>query len=306
MKLEEIGIPTPGVGEVLVRICASGVNPVDTYIRSGSYAQKPALPYTPGKDGAGVVESVGASVLKFKPGDRVLTAEAGTGTSAEFGVFSEKGLIALPENVRFDEGAGVFVPYATAYRALFQKAKAKSGDLVLIHGASGGVGVAAVQWAKNAGLRVIGTAGSTDGIELVKSNGADYAVDHSQTDYMQEILDLSEWRGVDVIIEMLANVNLVKDFEVLAMFGRICVVGNRGSLDFNPRLIMSKDATVTGMALFNAPDDEMAEIHAAIQNGLASGFLKPKVGKRFPLEEIAAAHRAVIEEKAFGKIVLTI
>jgi NADPH:quinone reductase len=305
MKLEEIVTPEPQENQVLVRIKAAGVNPVDTYIRSGVYAQKPSLPYTPGKDGAGIVEKTGANVSKFKPGDRVLTADAGSGTYAEFAVFDEKQLIRLPENVSFKEGAGVFVPYATAYRALFQKARGKAGETVLVHGASGGVGIAAIQWAKNAGLTVIGTASSEEGRKLVTEQGANYVVDHSQENYLSEILEITNGKGVEIILEMLANVNLQKDFEVLAKFGRVSIIGNRGSLEFNPRAIMSKDASVFGLSLFNAPDAEMDEIHAAIFDGLEAGFLKPIVGKTFPLEQAVEAHRAVIEEKAFGKIVLT-
>jgi NADPH:quinone reductase len=306
MKLEEIETPEPNEHQVLVRIKAAGVNPVDTYIRSGVYAQKPVLPYTPGKDGAGIVEKTGGRVTKFKAGDRVLTADAGSGTYAEYAVFDEKQLIRLPENVSFEQGAGVFVPYATAYRALFQKAKGKAGETVLVHGASGGVGIAAIQWAKNAGLKVIGTASSEAGKKLVKEQGADFAADHSDENYLTEILEITGGKGVEIILEMLANVNLQKDFDVLAKFGRVSIIGNRGSLEFNPRAIMSKDASVFGFSLFNAPDAEMDEIHAAIFDGLQKGFLKPIVGKTFPLANAAEAHRTVIEEKASGKIVLTV
>jgi NADPH2:quinone reductase len=306
LKFEEIETPEPKENEVLVRIKAAGVNPVDTYVRSGTYAQKPALPYTPGKDAAGIVEKIGGNVTKFKTGDRVLTADAGSGTYAEFGVFDEKNLIELPENVSFEEGASVFVPYATAYRALFQKAKGKTGETVLVHGASGGVGTAAIQWAKNAGLTVFGTASTEEGRALAKENGADRVFDHGAENYLAEILEATGGKGVNIILEMLANVNLVKDFNVLAMFGRISVIGNRGSLEFNPRLTMGKDASIFGLALFNAPDDELQEIHEAIFDGLSKGFLKPIVGKTFALEDAAEAHRAVIEEKAFGKIVLKI
>lgn len=305
MKFEEAATPEPQEKQVLVRIKAAGVNPVDTYIRSGVYAQKPDLPYTPGKDGAGVVEAVGANVSKFKAGDRVLTADAGSGTYAEFAVFDESGLIRLPENVSFEEGAGVFVPYATAWRALFEKAKGKSGETVLVHGASGGVGTAAIQWAKNAGLTVIGTAGSEEGLKLVKDQGADFVVDHSRENYLDEILEITNGKGVEIILEMLANVNFQKDFDVLARFGRVVIIGNRGSLEFNPRAIMGKDASVFGLSLFNATREVMDEIHAAIFDGLQAGFLKPIVGKTFPLEAAIEAHRTVIEEKAFGKIVLT-
>ncbi len=304
MKLEEISGLEPNEDQILVNIKAAGVNPVDTYVRGGQYAQKPNLPYTPGKDAAGVVEKVGADVEKFKTGDRVLTADSVTGTYAEFCLCEEKQLITLPENISYEQGAGVFVPYATSYRALFQKAKAQKGETVLIHGASGGVGTAAVQWAKNAGLKIIGTASSSDGRKLVKEQGADFVFDHSNGNYLDEINEATGGKGVNIILEMLANENLVKDFDVLAQFGRIVIIGNRGSIDFNPRLTMGKDATICGMALFNAPDDELQKIFEAIYDGLKDGFLKPFVGKTFALENAAKAHHAVIEEKAFGKIVL--
>jgi NADPH:quinone reductase len=306
MKLEEISMPEYDANQVLIRVIASGVNPVDTYIRSGTYATVPNLPYTPGKDAAGIVEAVGANITKFKVGDRVYTADSVSGTYAEFVVCKENQVGHLPENVSFEQGAGVFVPYATSYRGLFQKAKAKSGETVLIHGASGGVGIAAVQWTKNAGLKVIGTASSEEGKQLVKEQGADFVFDHSDENNLQQILEVTDGKGVDVILEMLANVNLVKDFDVLAKYGRIVVIGNRGSLEFNPRLTMGKDATIYGMALFNFSTEEEAEIHQEIYRGLSEGFLNPIVGKTFSLSEAAQAHYEVIESKAFGKIVLEV
>ncbi len=304
MKLEEIPVPKPNENQILVRVKAAGVNPVDTYIRSGQYANKPELPYTPGKDAAGIVEETGANVSKFKVGDRVLTAGSVTGTYAEFCLCEENQLIKLPENVSFEQGAGVFIPFATGYRALFQKAGAKEGETVLIHGASGGVGTAAIQWAKNAGLKIIGTASSEDGKKLVKEQGADLVLDHSGESYLEEIKDFTGSKGVDIILEMLANKNLNKDFEVLKMFGRITIIGNRGTIEFNPRLAMGKDATMRGMSLFNAPDEEMREIYDAIHKGLSEGYLNPIVGKTFPLAKSADAHREVTQSKAFGKIIL--
>ncbi|MGI8469900.1 MAG: NADPH:quinone reductase [Pyrinomonadaceae bacterium] len=306
LKLEETPNLEPNENQILVRVKAAGVNPVDTYVRSGQYASKPNLPYTPGKDAAGIVEKTGANITKFKTGDRVLTADSISGTYAEFCLCEEKHLINLPDNISFEQGAGVFVPYATSYRALFQKAKGKSGETVLIHGASGGVGIAAIQWAKNAGLEIIGTTSSDEGKKLVKEQGADFVFDHQGENYLDEIKAATGGKGVEIILEMLANKNLVKDFEVLAMFGRISIIGNRGSLDFNPRLAMGKDASIFGMSLFNAPAGEMNKIHAAIFDGLSKGFLNPIVGKEFELKDAAQAHHAVIEEKAFGKIVLTI
>ena len=306
MKQEEIPAPQIDANQVLIRVKAAGVNPVDTYIRSGNYAALPDLPYTPGKDAAGIVEAVGENINSFKVGDRVYTADSVSGTYAELVVCRENQVGHLPENISFEQGAGVFVPYATSYRALFQKAKAEAGETILIHGASGGVGIAAVQWAKNAGLIVIGTASSEEGMRLVKEQGANLVFDHSDENYLQHILEATDGKGVNVILEMLANVNLVKDFDVLAKYGRIVVIGNRGSLEFNPRLTMGKDATIYGMSLFNFSSEEQAEIHREIFKGLSEGFLNPIVGKTFSLAEAAQSHYEVIESKAFGKIVLEV
>lgn len=304
MKLEEVPTLAPAGTQVLVRIKAAGVNPVDTYLRTGNHAHAPKLPYTPGKDGAGIVETVGPEVERFKTGDRVYTADTLTGTYAEFALCDETQLARLPDNVSFEAGAGVWTPYATAYRALFQKAQAKSGETVLIHGASGGVGIAAVQWSKNAGLTVIGTASSAEGKQLVTVQGADLVVDHSDDCHLDEVKRFTGGEGVDVIIEMLANVNLQKDFDALVMFGRITVVGNRGSLEFNPRAAMTKDAAIYGMSVFNAPQPDKDEIHAAIHKGLSEGFLSPVVRESIPLSDAWRAHKEVIDRKAFGKIVL--
>jgi NADPH2:quinone reductase len=304
MKVEDVPTPEPGGDEVLVRIMAAGVNPVDTYLRSGSYANPPKLPYTPGKDGSGVVEKVGKHVRDLEPGDRVYTADSISGTYAEFALCRRSQLGRLPDRVSFEEGACIWTPYATSYRALFQKAAAVAGETVLVHGASGGVGLAAVQWAVNAGLKVFGTASSDEGKKLVLDAGAKRVVDHTDPGHLQRIKELSGDKGVDIILEMLANENLQRDFEALAMFGRIVVVGNRGSLEFNPRAAMGKDATIYGMVLFNAPRNELDEIHSAIYAGLESGFLKPFVRTAMPLAEAPRAHHEIIENKALGKIVL--
>lgn len=294
----------PAVNQVLVRVKAVGVNPVDAYVRAGQHARKPDLPYTPGSDAAGIIEKTGEGISNLKEGDRVYVAGTATGAYAEFCLCGETEVFPLPESVSFEQGAGIFVPYATAYRALFQKANSQSGEIILIHGASGGVGIASVQWARSAGLKIIGTGGSEAGRNLVMEAGADYVLDHKAENYLDEIMKITDGRGVNVVLEMLANVNLQKDLDVLAMFGRIVVIGNRGSLDFNPRAAMGKDAVIYGMSLFNAPSAEMAEIQAWIGRGLKNGSLKPIVGEKFPLADAAKAHRAIIEESSFGKIVL--
>lgn len=304
MRLEETNDPELSTDQILVRIMAVGVNPVDTYIRAGNYARKPLLPYTPGSDAAGIIEKVGDKILSVKAGDRVYVAGTSSGTYAEFCLCDETQVFPLPENVSFEQGAGVFVPYATAYRALFQKAHVKEGESVLIHGASGGVGVAAVQLARSAHLKIIGTGGSEAGRNLVMEAGADYVFDHTAENYLDKILEITDGQGVNVILEMLANVNLQRDFDVLAMFGRIVVVGNRGSLEFNPRAAMSKDAAILGLSLFNASPAQMAEINLKIVKGLSDGSLKPIVGATFPLADAAKAHHAILAGNSFGKIVL--
>lgn len=304
MKVEEVDLPQVNNRQVLVKIKAAGVNPVDTYLRTGIHAHAPKLPYTPGKDGAGTVEAVGPEVTKWKVGDRVYTVNSISGTYAEYALCDEIDLGRLPDNSSFEQGAGVWTPYATAFRALFQKAQATSGETVLVHGASGGVGIAAVQWAKDAGLTVIGTASSEDGKKLILDCGADAAVDHSDPDHFAQIMEFTAGLGVNVIIEMLANVNLERDFECLAMFGRIVVVGNRGSLEFTPRNAMGKDATIFGMSLFNSLQSDRDEIHEAIYDGLGKGKLSPIVTRSFTLSDAPIAHHEVIESKGNGKIVL--
>ena len=304
MQLEEVPTPQPTGSQVLVKIEAAGVNPVDTYLRTGIHAHAPKLPYTPGKDGAGIIESVGPDVTRFKLGDRVYTAGSVSGTYAEYSLCRDEDLGPLPDNVSFEQGAGVWTPYATSYRALFQKAAAVVSETVLIHGASGGVGIAATQWAKNAGCRVIGTASSDEGKKLVMDLGADAVFDHTDEDHFGEIHDFADGKGVEIIIEMLANVNLERDFEALAMYGRIVIVGSRGSLQFTPRQAMTKDATLYGMSLFNSNQTYRDEIHGAIYDGLAAGFLSPVVRESIPLGEAARSHREIIDSKALGKIVL--
>ena len=304
MKVEKVPKPEPQGAQVLVKVEAAGVNPVDTYLRTGIHAHAPKLPYTPGKDAAGVVEAVGPEAAKFKPGDRVYTADSLTGTYSEYTLCSESQLGLLPDKVSFEEGAGIWTPYATSYRALFQKAVVKQGEKVLIHGASGGVGTAAVQWAKRAGAIVIGTASSNEGKQLIQDNGADAVFDHTDEDHFDEIRQFADGTGVDVIIEMLANVNLERNFECLGMFGRIVVVGNRGSLQFTPRLAMTKDATIYGMSLFNSSQEARSEIHQAIYDALRAREIEPFVGRVFALADAPAAHHEIIESKALGKIII--
>lgn len=305
LKLEDTPDLRPAQsGEVLIRVKAAGVNPYDTYMRAGGYgARNPALPYTPGSDAAGVVESAGADV-DLKPGHRVYTTGTITGAYAELALCERSQVHSLPARVSFAQGAGVFVPYATAYRALFQLARTKPGETVLVHGASGGVGVAALQFAVAAGIKVLGTAGSDAGLKLIKTEGAQHTVNHSSPDYQKQILDVTNGRGVDAIVEMLANVNLSHDLRMLAPRGRVVVVGSRGSVEINPRDLMAREGAVFGLFLWGMPDAEAAEVHAALQAGLGNGTLRPVIASELPLASAPEAHRRIIAPGAHGKIVL--
>lgn len=307
LRYDDLDEPQPGPGQVRVRLHAVGVNPFDTYMLSGTYAIKPPLPYSPGADGAGVVEAVGAGVTGVAVGARVYTG--GTVDSPSYGAYrqvvlcTESQVHPLPERVSFAEGAAVNVPCLTAHIAL-ERATPRGGEVVLIHGASGSVGLAAVQMARAAGLTVIGSAGSADGLALVEEEGAHHAVDHRDPQHVERIMSLTNGRGPDVILEMLANVNLDHDLTMVAPRGRIVVIGNRGRIEIDPRKIMGKHSVVTGLALWGVSAEEAARGHDAIAVGLASGALRPVVGTELPLAEAAEAHRRVMAPGAKGKIVL--
>jgi NADPH2:quinone reductase len=304
MRLEEVPDPKPGPGQVVVRVYAAGVNPVETYIRAGLYSREAPLPYTPGTDAGGVVEAVGDRVRRVTVGDRVYTGGTITGAYAERALCAEGQVHRLPDPISYEQGGAIYIPYATAYRALFQRAEARPGETVLVHGASGGVGIAAVQIARAAGLTVIGTAGTEKGCQLVVEQGAHHVLNHRAPDYLAEIHRLSAGQGVDVILEMLANVNLGKDLDILARQGRVVVIGSRGPVEIDPRDTMARDATILGMLLFNVSDQDAQSIHAALYAGFEYGTLRPVIGRELPLVEAPQAHQALMEGSAHGKIVL--
>lgn len=307
LQLDEIEDPKMGAGDVLIRVEAAGINPADTYMLGGAYAIVPDLPYIPGGDAAGIVEAVGESVTTLAPGDRVF---AGTilgfrmqDCYAEKVVRAAEDVRKLPDGVEARQGAALGVPYGTAHYALFARGGAKAGETVFIHGASGAVGTAAIQLAKRAGLRVIGSGGTDRGRKLILDEGADHAVDHTAADYVDEVRRLSDG-GPHLILEMLANVNLATDLDLVAKYGRVIVIGNRGEVTINARVAMIKELDVRGIALFNATRSEAEEIIDDLLSGLADRSLRPIIGRELPLSDASAGHKAVLEPGAFGKIVL--
>jgi NADPH:quinone reductase len=304
MRPEEVPDPVPGPGEVVVRLAAVGVNPVDTYIRAGQYRMDLKFPYTPGQDGAGVISAIGPGVKHRRVGERVYVSRSLTGTYAEQVLCQEFQTYHLPDGTSYAQGAAIGVPFGAAYRALFQRGHALPGETVLVHGASGGVGIAAVQLARAAGLRVIGTAGSEQGEKLVLAQGAHHVLNHRAAGYLDGLAELTCGRGIDIVLEMLANVNLGRDLRVLATGGRVVVIGSRGSVEIDPRDAMSREASILGMTLFNATEKELTGMHAAFAAGLTNGTLRPIVSRELPLVDAARAHHEVLEASTFGKIVL--
>lgn len=298
LRLADVPAPTPGPDEVLVRVRAAGVNPVESYIRSGNYARLPGLPYTPGLEGAGDVVDVGAEVSSFRAGERVYWL--GAPSYCELAVVRAEDLHSLPPDVSYEQGAAIGLAYVTAHRSLFSVGGARRGEWLLVHGASGGVGTAALQLACSAGMKVAGTAGSPGGLQHVADQGA-LAFEHGD---LQGLMSATGDKGFDLILELAAHLHLGADLDLLAFGGRVVVAGSRGPVEVNPRSLMLRDASIRGMMYQHSPPEEAAEIFQDIGRGLADGSLQPVVGRRFPLSEAPLAHAALFEPGARGKIVL--
>lgn len=302
LKLEEVEQPDFNDHQILVAVKAAGVNPVDTYIRSGTNNYTASFPHTPGIDGAGEVVKAGSQVQGFKPGDRVYFSGTTTGACAEFTVCDPAKTYPLPDAVSFVEGACLGVPATTAHRALFGRAQAQAGEKVLIHGATGSVGTIAVQLAKAAGLTVVATAGTAEGEQMLRDIGADAVLNHRNRDYLAPFQDLDH--GFDLIVEMLADVNLDQDLKALARQGRVIIIGSRGSIEITPRDLMGRDAAVMGMALMNTPAEDLATIARSLYPLLAGGLVKPVVRQTYPLAQLPKAQDAVLESGASGNHVI--
>lgn len=274
LKLQaDVAVPIPKDHQVLIRVHACGVNPVDTYIRSGTYSRKPLLPYTPGTDVAGVIEAVGDSVSAFKKGDRVFTTSTVSGGYAEYALAADHTVYPLPEKLDFQQGAAIGIPYFTAYRALLHSARVKAGESVLVHGASGGVGLAACQIARAYGLKVLGTAGTEEGRNIVLQNGAHEVFNHREANYIDKIK----------------------------------VVGSRGHIEINPRDTIAKESSIIGVALYSSTKEEFQQFATALQAGMEIGWMRPVIGSQYPLEKVAQAHENIIHSSgATGKMILVL
>tara|TARA_R110001583_G_scaffold28426_2_gene100885 strand:- start:21189 stop:22136 length:948 start_codon:yes stop_codon:yes gene_type:complete len=289
--------------QILISIKAAGVNPVDTYIAAGTNNYTTTFPHTPGKDAAGVIVALGTNVEGFQIGQRVYCAGTITGANAELALANPTQVFPLSDALSFEQGACLGTPYSTAWRSLFVRANCQPSDTILIHGASGGVGLAALQLAKAAGCKVFASAGSEQGIALLQAAGADVVVNHHDPEHYQQ---LQQAGPIDIILEMLANENLGDDLPLLNKEGRVVVIGSRGTVEINPRDLMAKDACIMGMALAHATPSELIKIHQSLFDGAEKGFIKPVIAKSFALSDTSLAHKAVMESGATGNIVINI
>jgi len=307
LNVVEVDTPTIDDNQILVKIGAAGVNPVDTYIRSGTNNYSTTFPHTPGLDGAGTIVKLGANVTGFNINDRVYFNRNLTGSAAEFAICAPENTFPLADSLSFIEGACLGVPYTTAYRALFDRANAKAGQKVLIHGGTGAVGLAAVQLALAAGMDVVASTGTSAGEALLKAQGVQHVIKHNEADHLspfQTTPPLSLENGFDIIIEMLANQNLDQDLKALNRGGCVAIIGNRATVEINPRDLMARDASVIGVALANIKPDELKRIAQALYPLLQGQLLKPIVRKTFTLAELPQAHEAVLESGALGNLVI--
>lgn len=302
LKIEDVPDPKPGAGQVVVRNYAIGVNPVDTYIRAGQYTTLPSLPATPGQDSAGEIEQVGEGVTEFKLGERAYIWGNISGSYAEKTLCEAWQAHPLPEHVSFEQGAAVGTPGGAAWRALFVRGEVKAGETVLIHGATGTVGISAVQMARAAGLIVIGTAGNDQGKQDALAAGAHFAFGHD--DWEQIKACIPEGKGPEVILEMLANKNLASDLKNLAPRGRVVVIGSRGPIEIDPRAMLAPELDIRGMSISKISREESVAMGKGLVAALEARVLVPQVGPQFPLADASKAHEAVVSGKTQGKITL--
>ena len=296
IRFRDLPTPTPKPGEVLVRVTAASVNPIDTYIRSGAVNMPRPTPTIPGCDLAGVVEAVGPNVKRFKVGDRVWGSNQGLlgrqGTFAEFAAVAEDWLYPTPAGVSDEDAAGAALTAITAHLGLFRCAALKPGDTVFVNGGTGGVGSMVVQMAKAAGATAIATVGSAEKAALCRQLGAARAVNYRTDDVAAAVKDFTNGQGVNVWYETLPPADLDRTIELMAFRGRIVVMAGRQARPAFPNgAFYTKDLAMFGFAMFKASSEEQRHCAADINRWMAEKKLRVLIGKTLPLAEAAAAHQ---------------
>jgi NADPH2:quinone reductase len=299
--------PPPGPGEVQLRLAARGVQYVDVLMIAGKYQFRPEPPFVPGGEAAGEVVAVGPGVDRFKPGDLVMSRHR-TGAFAERANARAEACDAIPPGMGLEAAAVFRSAYHTAYHALLQRGRMKLGERVLIHGAAGGIGIAAVQIARLAGAQVIATAGSEAKRAACREEGADHAIDYSGG-FRDRVMELTQGRGVDIVYDPIGAEVFEESLRCLAWGGRILILGFLGGAPALARTnyLLIKGIDAIGVRL-GGLQESAPEIAAANTRALldlaAAGRLRPRISHRFPLERGADAVQALIDREVIGKAVL--
>lgn len=307
LSLKDIPVPEAGKGEVLVRVSAASVNFPDLLMSQGKYQMKPELPFTQGMECAGIVEAVGEGVTEFAPGDRVVGGNK-TGAFAEHAVLPAAGLSRVPETMELAEAAAYPAAYLTAYVALVRRANMQAGETLLVHGASGGVGMAAVDVGKLLGATVIATSASDKKLDTVLSHGADYVINVSQG-FRDKVKTLTAGRGADVIFDPVGGDVFDESVRCIAFDGRLLVVGfTSGRIpEVKVNMPLIKGFSVVGVRAgeygrrFPRRGKENME---AIWKWAAEGKTRPRIHAELPLEEWREAYRLLTDREVVGKVVL--
>lgn len=305
---EDVAKPLPNARQVLVRIHAASVNPIDAAVRENRLPTPKQPPKIIGSDGAGVVESIGADVTSVHPGDEVFFSGLGIGSEgsyAEYALLAESQAVAKPAALSFVEAAAMGLVFPTAYYGLVERAHARSGETVLIQGAAGGVGSAAVQIAKTLGCRVLAVVGNDSGADLARDLGADAVIDRKREVLTTRVHELTEDRGVDVIVELATSENLSSDISLIATGGRIVCIGQgSGSESVLPvGAAISRDATILFMSINNAGRAGVARIMGEVARLVDEGRIAAVIGEQLPLAQARHAHE-LLANPHLGKIVL--
>jgi NADPH2:quinone reductase len=305
LKFSGFEISGPGPGQALVKLHAAGVNFIDTYHRTGRYSVQ--LPYVPGLEGAGVVESVGPDVTTVKPGDRVAYTSA-PGSYAEANIVPADKLIPLPADLSFEQGAAFPLQGMTAHYLLHEYHRLQKGETVLIHAAAGGMGQLLVQWAKHLGARVIGTVSSDAKAKLAKAAGADEIILYTKQDFVEETKRLTEGKGARFIIDGVGKDTFAKDLEAVVARGDVVIFGAAsGPADpILPNSLQARSITISGGSLFNFINtrEELLRRANDVLSGIKEGWLKLNVDHVMPLSDAAKAHEMLEGRKTTGKVIL--
>jgi len=305
---EEVPKPEPGPAQILVKVAAATVNPVDVAVREDRFPTPRQPPKILGSDGAGVVEQTGAEVTSVEIGERVAFSGLGIGSEgsyAEYAVIAETQVVHLPEELSFTDAAAIGMAFPAAYYALVTRGALREGETVLVQGAAGGVGSASVQLAKALGARVLATASGPDAADLVLSLGAEAVIDFRTEDVPERVLELTGGRGVDLIHELVLSANLPMDVEMVAKGGRIVGTGQGPGPDATVPIgaAIAKDASVLFMNLNNAGRAGVAAIATEVADMVVAGKVRPVIGAELPLAEARRAHE-MLARSHLGKIVL--